>query len=189
MTISQDRVIAIIKAGQDFQHAFNKLVALIDEQMTAIRENQISAEAAFKIIYMAAGDRQLEFPVESKLTLEVEHKHFKSNYNRNARNRLKAEKRRRNAGIEPRVEQDLYSKVAKAKAPAPRSNAAEIYKPIPEPPPKRMDDDPDNPENVEGGFLSDVPQEPVLPSDEELRAQSRQIVGESLRNAGYIKDK
>lgn len=178
MTISQHRVIAIINSGRDFEVAFGRLVLLIDEQRNSFKAGQISAEDALEIIYMAAGDRLLHDPSKARATLEAEFRHFKANWSRNERNRIKAERKRRNAGIAKRQDDNsLFIQVTKPQAPA--SNAKELFKPSPDPPQARMDQDEDNPEDVEGGMFGEAPQ--ALPSDEELRAQAKQMVEEAMR--------
>lgn len=174
MTISQHRVIAIINAGRDFQAAFGRLVLLIDEQRNAFKAGQISAADALEIIYMAAGDRLLSDPANAKATLESEFRHFKANYSRNERNRIKAERKRRNAGIAKRQDENpLFIQVAK---PTREPMNVEQFKPSPEPP-IRLDQDEDNPEDIEGGLFSEAPRE--LTKDEEEAA--RQIARDTLR--------
>jgi hypothetical protein len=146
MTISQHRVISIINAGRDFQAGLARLVLLIDEQRNAAKANEISAEAALESVYLAAGDRLLSNAAESRSTLEIEFAHFRANRTRNDRNRLKAEKRRRAAGVTPRETQSTPFIPTAPKLPHQSPTINPSY-------------DPSDPENQPGGMFALTPEE------------------------------
>jgi len=166
MTISQHRVIAIINAGRDFQAALARLVLFIDEQRSSFQAGQITAEAAIESIYISAGDRLLSQPAESRSTLEIEFAHFRANRTRNERNRLKAERKRRAAGIAPRVEQTSHFIPSEPKPP--------LQTPTIHPANTTPEYDPTDPENQPGSMFA-------LPADEHKAMMDK--VEEELKKA------
>lgn len=191
MAITQERVMDIIDAGLDYKNAFARLIQVIDEQRERTRDihrlQRLSdlavLDKAISDIFSIAGIGLLRNSGSGTI-LEFEARHFRSAGGRNKRNKIKAEKRRREAGIKPQARRHVNEPI--------RDPLYQpISKPFISPPPApaqimRLDEDESNPENVEGGMFGEAPQ--ALPSDEELRANSKRIVDEALRSAGYKKD-
>lgn len=199
MTISQHRVISILNAGIDYRQAFERLIRLIDEQHEAAahysdhssyspehtRRNLIESQKIIKTIYLSAGDTLLVQASASRVALETAHAHFKANYKRNERNRVKAAQKRRDQGIMPRVKITTpFLEISPVKHQASQHKLYTEHAPEAKPrfvpsPLIDLSTDPDDPENAFDsgtGFVSN-------PTEDELRAalvqQSLLVEGET----------
>jgi hypothetical protein len=94
--ISQQRMIALIAAGQDYLVGFTNMQKFVSKTIDRFNMGDISAEAALGQIQTTM--TPLAFvnrPIESERVLEQEHFHFSRNYKRNEREaRYLAHKRR-----------------------------------------------------------------------------------------------
>lgn len=84
MPIPQDRVIAIINAGMDYEQALKRLMEFINMEVKDVYlGKQSSSEALDKIAAMDQLFLLLKKPLESPATLKIEYAYFKRNYSRN----------------------------------------------------------------------------------------------------------
>ena len=104
MPITQDRLVALIQAARDYQHAFAELRKTVIQQERNVRAGRASpAEALDYIIGLT--DREDAFllrPIETTRAIEVEHDHFRSHGRDNRRAAKRAEERRRRQGVPSR---------------------------------------------------------------------------------------
>lgn len=95
MPITQDRMLALLHAAQDYRHALSTLVETIKKHEQAVEFGRESLESAARIIFaQATANVLLTEPEASVATLIVEAKHFQDHGRKNVRERLRQRKRR-----------------------------------------------------------------------------------------------
>lgn len=99
MPITQSRMLALIRAGQDYQQALAQLTEFIRAEHQRVQNSQLEASAALASIYMVAnGEMGLATPTTSAVTLAVEAKHFRDHQRGNNRRKQRQEARRGTSG-------------------------------------------------------------------------------------------
>lgn len=107
MPISQDRMIALIRATQDYSNAVNFLISIIQSNTQRAASGEITAEKAlFENINMHTRvELLLHEPIQSSSTLTREAHHFKLTAKRNIRMAARARRKREELGTLPRYPQ------------------------------------------------------------------------------------
>ena len=99
MPIKQERMIALIRAGEDFQQALRKLRAMIVSASTSAAGGGLPPATALQNLEIMSQEAMLmDNPVESVLTLREESQHFAKRAARNSRDAAK--QRRKRAGAQ-----------------------------------------------------------------------------------------
>lgn len=148
MTIPQSRMIALINAARDYQHAFQHLSQIIAEYHALAKSGQIDAAAALQEILFRAGPGLLHQPAKTTTAIQLEYEHFRANYKRNERTRIKAAIKREKQGIKPRrrSQEEIFI--------TPTTSTSMTPPPMPQIPGGAPDidlvHDPDDPENFMG---------------------------------------
>lgn len=84
MAIKQERMLALIAAGQDYRTALHKLVKLIETEDSGVQSKTQTAEEALLSIVSNANELfLLEHPLDSTQVIVIEAAYFKSNQRRN----------------------------------------------------------------------------------------------------------
>lgn len=191
MPITQERVIAIIDAGLDYKRALGKLIQIINEERDKSRDickmKRLSdldvLDEVIGRIYRSAGISLLDNNGSGTI-LEYEAQHYLSTKSRNTRNRIKAEIRRREAGVK---EQRKRFPGEPINNPYFQERRQTIISP-PQAPQQliRLDEDESNPENVEGGMFGESPAKPQAPAKPheftpEEEEEIRQVARDTMR--------
>lgn len=95
MPITQQRMIALINAARDFEQAFDRACQLIDKE----RLERPGEEGLQSLHFYINSSGLLSHPIDTRLTIEREHHHFRKTYRYNDRQALKAAKKRGQGGL------------------------------------------------------------------------------------------
>lgn len=147
MAITQQRMVELIRAGQDYQQALEKLMRLVALDIKDVRNGKktpleaIDSISLYDQLFLLLSD-----PLKSATTLKLEAEYFRRNFNRNKAAAIWQANSRARRGLG-----------AGASAPAPR----------PRPPTKlALDLDPDTQAELDGTAGEDFPaNQPLFPGD------------------------
>jgi hypothetical protein len=101
MPIRQERLIAVIRAADDFSSTCTRMRETISSQIESVKAGRCTNAEALANIDLIC-DPSIMIPGESIAILLTEKAHFRLNASRNRRARAAAERVRRAAGIQPR---------------------------------------------------------------------------------------
>lgn len=129
MPILQSRMIALIEAALDYQHAYQELSHLIHAAYINVEQGRADAANALQSLALMANDHNLlENAGKSQAAINQEHYHFKRNLNRNVKEREYQEKRRGTPRVrehfEPHYASEQFGSLAQRSIPfrAPNQN-------------------------------------------------------------------
>lgn len=95
MPILQSRVIALIEAALDYQHAYSELSRLVHNAYADVEQGRTDPKSAIQSLALMANDHNLlENAGKSQAAINQEHYHFKRNLTRNIKEREYQEKKR-----------------------------------------------------------------------------------------------
>ena len=95
MPITQDRMLALIAAGEDYQQALAQARELITTNRNRVLDGQISPQDAINLLsQFIVPELLLKSPSRSESTLYIERKHFNSNAARNERAKFRKDRQR-----------------------------------------------------------------------------------------------
>lgn len=166
MPITQNRMLDLISAADDYANALGLLCRIIRAEVKQIEAGtKTKAQAFEEIAIFQYPDNLLVSASTSAATIASERQHFKLMSKRNTREAARQKRKREEQELNIRSYETPHAKLVR-----------ETMDRINRPAPIRLDADPNNPEDVEGGFL-DKPRE--LTKEEEETA--RRIARETLR--------
>ncbi len=94
MPITQDRMLSLLAAGEDYQQALERYWVVAQSTRQRVAAGQITAQQGFDLLAIETRPEWLlKYPYDSPAVLKLEHLHFKRESKRNKR---KAEKAREN---------------------------------------------------------------------------------------------
>lgn len=90
MPITQDRMLALLHAAQDYRHALTTIIETIKQHERAVEFGRETMEVAMQVIFAQSNPAVLLTEPEATVaTLTIEAKHFKDNAKRNTREKLR----------------------------------------------------------------------------------------------------
>ncbi len=93
MPITQDRMLKLIRSGQDYQQALEAVTDIISANRQRVAKGELSAESALDFLsQFVKPDLLLQEPVESKLNLLAEYRHYRLNKHKNDKRKLAKQK-------------------------------------------------------------------------------------------------
>lgn len=100
MPITQDRMLSLLGAAQDYQNTMERLFALGQETRARVESKEISLEEGFNLLCLTVRpELMLQFPYESPMVIKTESIHFAQNYKRNRNKALKLRENRQAAQL------------------------------------------------------------------------------------------
>src|SRR5258708_19099946 len=95
MPITQDRMIALLNAGIDYQQAFDRSIEILKEEFEKGENGEITWEqAAWNMHILVSPTGLLAKPIQSYSIIQVERAHWRSNARRNINAAKRQEQKR-----------------------------------------------------------------------------------------------
>ena len=101
MPIAQERMISVIAAARDYQHALREASRYVKEAQKAVDRGGDPALELRRMVALIDELSLLSSPIESSTTILLEEKHFKDNSRRNSRHAERNRVKRRDKNVKP----------------------------------------------------------------------------------------